>query len=475
MKILLIKPPINPNLISTALYEPLELEYLAASISHHQVDIFDMRIENNLFKKLKSFEPELVGLTAYTCDYNLVKKLLKEIKNFDKRIKTVVGGHHATFMPKDFVLPEVDAIFMGYADSTFPCYIKALENPSEMRKIPNIGIVENGSVYFTIEENIKPEIEMLPLPARDLTKKYRKYYHDAVRNQLALIMSSRGCPFRCNFCACWKLMNGKCVMRSPESIIHELKNLPQKTDVIYFSDDNTFNDISRMWKLSDLIKKNGIKKYLQMYARADTIVKHPDLFAELKTSGLQFLTVGIESFQDSDLDNYNKKTSVKVNNEAIRILKKLGIYILAHLIVRPEYTREDFDKLFNYVHENKLFRPAFPVLTPLPGTELFEQTQDDFQIKNYDFFDFTHSILPTKLDSKEFYRQLSGLYKKSYSISRLAKHKLNRMISKNESTSFTSNTDGINILKIILVNLFTYRKFIKLRDSYQNIIVSGNK
>ena len=282
MKILLIKPPLNPNLLTTSLYEPLELEYLAASVNGSKVRILDMRIDNKLHRELSSFRPDLIGMTAYTCDFNITKQILKEIKEFDKSIRVVVGGHHSTFLPEDFVLPYVDAIFLGYADSTFPQYVNVFDDPEQIKKIPNIGIIDNGKVHFTKRETSEIDLDVLPLPDRSLTIKYQNKYHDPVRNRLALIMTSRGCPFRCNFCACWKLMDGKYVTRAPESIICELKSLPKETGIIYFSDDNTFSKVGRMWELSKLIKENNIKKKLQMYARADTIVKHQDLFEDFK-------------------------------------------------------------------------------------------------------------------------------------------------------------------------------------------------
>lgn len=466
MKILLIKPPLNPNLITASLYEPLELEYLAASVKSHDVRILDMRIEKNLHKELLNFRPNLVGITAFTCDYNIAKQILKEIKQFDNSIRTVVGGHHATFLPNDFVLPFVDAIFLKYADSTFPQYINAFDDPKQMRNIPNIGIVNKDKVFFTKQDITKPDLDVLPFPDRSLTSKYRHTYHDPLRNNLALVMTSRGCPFRCNFCACWKLMNGKYVTRTPKSILLELKSLPKEIDIVYFSDDNTFNDTSRMWKLSELIKKNNVKKKFQMYARADSIIKNQDLFEDLKVAGLQFITIGLESFQDKDLDYYGKKTSISINNQAIQILKKLDIHVLAHLIVKPEYTKEDFEQLYKYVKDNNLFRPTYPVLTPLPGTELYKETFNSFEITNFDFFDFAHSILPTKLAPKEFYLQLTNLYIKSYSISRYVKHRINRLFSLNKKKYFTDNTDGITIIKLLLVRIFTQATKNKLKNSY---------
>jgi hopanoid C-3 methylase len=456
-------------LITTSLYEPLELEYLASSIKNHNVRILDMRIDQNLDKELINFRPDLAGITAYTCDLTVAKQILRRIKAFDSTIRTVAGGHHATFLPGDFALPYVDAVFIGYADITFPQYVSSFDNPDQIKEIPNIGIVEEGKITFTKTKNYITDLNTLSLPDRSLTKKYQHKYHDPARNNLALIMTSRGCPFRCNFCACWKIMNGKVVLRSPESIINELKSLPESVNVVYFSDDNTFCNIGRMWEISRLIKENDIHKKLQMYARADTVVKNPELFKDLKSAGLQFITIGLESFQNKDLENYKKQTTISVNNQAIQILKEAGIYILAHFIVRPEYTKRDFKLLYRYVVRNNLFRPAYPVLTPLPGTELYEDNLDLLRDSNFDFFDFAHSLLPTRLSSKEFYHQLSRLYAKSYSIKRYLKYRGARFFHQ-KSNDIPINTDGINLGKLIAIYFFSKPMVIKLRNSYLDTV-----
>ncbi|UCE05287.1 MAG: cobalamin-dependent protein, partial [bacterium] len=236
MKILLIKPPLNSNLsyTTTTMYEPLELEYIAAAVDEYKVDIFDMRIEKDLIKKLRAFKPDVVGTTAYTCDVKTVKRILKEIKLYDNNIKTVIGGHHATFVPQDFAEPFIDTIFIGYADKSFKDYIDILANGGDIRSVNNADFVENGGIFFTEQHPINVDLDSLPMPARNLTQKYSRKYHDSLRNKLALVMTSRGCPFRCTFCACWKLMNGKYATRNVDSIINELKTLPDFVDLVYF-------------------------------------------------------------------------------------------------------------------------------------------------------------------------------------------------------------------------------------------------
>jgi radical SAM superfamily enzyme YgiQ (UPF0313 family) len=470
MKILFVKPPLNPNIFTYTKYEPLEFEYLAASVPEHEVDIFDMRIEKNLMKKLRTFEPELVGTTAYTCDVNTSKRLLKEIKNFNPGIKTIIGGHHATFMPSDFAESYIDTIFIGYADRSFKEYIDALENGEDLESVANIGLVRDGKILFT-ERKMNPlDLNALPIPARHLTYKYYKKYHDSYGKRSALIMSSRGCPYRCTFCACWKLMDGKYATRNVEGVAEELKQIPTLSKIIDFSDDNTFHNIKRAWQLVEMIKKHGIERKYKMYARADTIVKNPKLFENFREIGLEYLTVGFESINDEGLEEINKKTSVEMNEEAIRILKKLGIYVDAHFIIYPRFTKDDFSNLFKYVDEHCLFRNTFAVLTPLPGTNLYAENLEDLALRDYDYFDFGHSIFKTHLSRKDFYRQLANIYRKAYAPGRIFRYKLHhaQKVPENPDDFYAYNTDGFTFWMLVLMYIVAMPNFIKMLNIHKS-------
>ena len=159
-------------------------------------------------------------------------------------------------------------------------------------------------------------------------------------------------------------------------------------------------------------------------------------------------------------------TSVDLNNKAIQILKKCKINIIPHFIVRPEYTASDFDELFSYVDYNHLFKPVFAVLTPLPGTELYEETKAGFYLHNYDFFDFAHSVLPTTLARKEFYSYLFNLYKKSYSLSRFLKFRFEHRNKYLNKTDRLMLTDNISFIRLLLMNVLGRRQVIKIKHAY---------
>jgi len=209
MKILLIKPPLNPRLIAPSRGEPLELEYLAAAVPEHQVEIFDMRFDSRLAKKLGEFRPDFVGITGYTCDANTAKAVLKEVKKHNSRIVTGVGGHHATFLPPDFAAPFVDVIFLGMADISFKEFVRVMEAGEDIRSVNNLALRSGAGLFFTEPAPFAVDLNQLPFPARHLTDRYRNRYRDQWRNKTSMILASRGCPFRCHFCACWKLLQGK--------------------------------------------------------------------------------------------------------------------------------------------------------------------------------------------------------------------------------------------------------------------------
>jgi radical SAM superfamily enzyme YgiQ (UPF0313 family) len=470
MRILLIKPPPNRKLVAPSGGEPLELEYLAAAVKEHEVEILDMRFDRRLERKLEIMKPRFVGLTGYTCDANSAKQVMREVKKFDPGITTGVGGHHATFLPSDFALPFVDVIFLGMADLTFPEYIETLERGRDAAAVSNLALNKNGGLLFTQSAPFAVDLDRLPLPARDLTRQYRKGYHDQNGTRNAMVLTSRGCPFRCNFCACWKLLGGKYLVRSPESVVQEMTALPEDIEQIFFADDNTLHNVQHAWRLARLIRESGIRLKFSMFARADTVVKHPDLIRYLKECGLTSLTVGIESIRDEELAAMNKRTTAATNVRAIEILHEQRISIGAHFIVNPEFTREDFDRLFQYVDEHNLFRPVYTVLTPYPGTDLYLENQEKILIRDFDFYDVVHAIFPTRLGRREFYRELERLYLRTYSFRRYFRSIFRDFVLKlrNPKRSSASRPDRLPLVKLALLHLFLLPLLFRFRRIYKH-------
>ncbi len=424
MKILLVQPAKPEKALGGEdfhIFEPLALEYLAAGVAgDHDVRILDMRLDPDLDLVLRDYQPDVVGITSYTVHVNTVKRLFKQIKAFNADIVSVVGGHHATVMPEDFYTPCIDVIVIGEGVFTFREMMLRLEKKMDLSGIPGAVQVENGPIVIH-QGDQDTDLDAPPFPRRDLTSYYRHSYFSEWMRPLASIRTSKGCLFRCRFCALWKLTGGRYITRKPEHIVEELGVIEEKC--VFFADDESFLDTKRMELLADLIQQAGIKKRYFLYGRSDTVAKHPELIEQWKKAGLERVFVGLEFMRDGDLKSIRKGSTAENNETAVKVLKSLDIDILPTFIVRPEFNRSDFADLRNYCLDLDLNFIGFPVLTPLPGTDLYHEVKDRLITSNYDYFDFFHTLLPTTLPMKDFYRELTILYKRSRSL----KNRINLM------------------------------------------------
>lgn len=435
MRVLLVKPDSHMVAVRrfTRLFvlEPLELEYLAAGIHpEHDVRILDLRLERHpgrAFKKvLKEYRPEMVGFTGYSIQVRRIWGLARQTKRICPEALVVVGGHHATVSPSDFCVNEVDVIVKG--DGVFPCreILDARQNGNDLSEIPGLAFPRDGELIHTPKRPY-PSLDEFPFPVRDLVDRRRYFdiwihtkYHsgEPLRRQVAAIRTSMGCTHRCSFCAMWKINKGRYFTRSPQSVVEELSQI--KEDFIYLVDDESFLDSERMMEMADMIEKEGIRKRYFAWIRSQTVLENPELISRWRSIGLDRVFVGIESFRDDELKAYQKGSTARENEKAIALLKKNEIVVFVAFIVNPSYSLKDFSDLYNALDRYDGCEFSFSVLTPAPGTKLRETVKESMITDTFDFIDGWHTLLPTGLPIKEFYRQFVGLYREGrrHSLSR---------------------------------------------------------
>ena len=410
VRVLLVQPTTPPRAIAGDdwfVFEPLALEYLAAGLDGDaEVRILDQRLDGDLRSALEAFEPDLVGLTAYTVHVNTVKRLSETAKRWNPDVLTVVGGHHATVAPQDFRSPSIDLTVVGEGVLPLRRIVRHLKSGTPFGGIP--GVLTAGDDRFVpLDETVAGDLDALPEPARHLTAAHRsRYFCDWLR-PLASIRTSKGCPYRCTFCALWKLTGGRYLKRSPQRVVHELAGIAEEN--VFFADDESLIDAQRMKALAALIAESGIRKRYFLYGRSDTIARNPDLLEAWRKIGLTRVFVGLESFRDEDLVSVGKRSTTRDNERAVAILHDLDIDVYASLMLRPEFDRRDFRALRRYCRGLGLAYPSFAVLTPLPGTDLYDEVKDDLVTHDYDYFDFIHTLLPPRTTLKEFYRHYAWL------------------------------------------------------------------
>jgi hopanoid C-3 methylase len=415
LRILLVQPEYMENGVGfrlVAMPEPLHLEMVASMVPEHDVRILDMRLDDNIDAALRKFWPEMVAVTALTPEVYAAQKVLKQVKAFSEDIFTVVGGHHASLLPKDFYFPQVDCIAIGESELMFADLARGVADRRGLGEVPNI-IWQDRSGQF-IQNPItdaRVDLDAVPLPRRDLTEIYRPDYFFLFDKPDTSVATGRGCPYRCNFCSVHEFYHGRTSQMSPQRVLTEITQIP--TDHITFVDDNFLMNYRRENTLADMIKAEGLHKRFSMECRTDSIARHPELVEKWVDIGLYAVLLGLEGGSDAMLQQVNKSCQIDVNNRAIEILQENGVIIWGAFIVDPNWTEDEFKQLRDYVSEKQITHTQFTVLTPLPGTKLYESRSSDLLTRDYSCFDTLHSVLPTRLPREVFYQNFANLYRQT--------------------------------------------------------------
>ncbi|MEA3367824.1 MAG: cobalamin-dependent protein, partial [Planctomycetota bacterium] len=365
---------------------------------------------------LDAFQPDAVAVTCLTTEVYNAQDILQQVKRRREDVFTLVGGHHASLLPADFQQPYVDAIVVGEGERTFQELLAAIERAGGRPDEAALGQIDGliwqragGQWAASAQRALMPSLDDLPLPARHLAADHKDEYYFLFDQPHACIATSRGCPYRCNFCSVWKFYHKRCRYVSAERVVRELETV--EPTAVSFIDDNFLSHVPRAWKILELIRERGIRKTYGMQARTDTISKNPDLIAAWKEVGLETILIGFEGATQQQLDAVSKGATVEQNERTMELLDGLGVHMWGAFIVDPQFTREDFQTLKRYREQKGIIYPQFTVLTPLPGTDLYEEREHELLTRDYRLFDALHAVLPTRLPREEFYRHFASLYR----------------------------------------------------------------
>jgi radical SAM superfamily enzyme YgiQ (UPF0313 family) len=159
------------------------------------------------------------------------------------------------------------------------------------------------------------------------------------------------------------------------------------------------------------IKASGIRKYFTVQTRTDIICKFPHLIEMWKDCGDLAIFLGLESVTDEGLKAVNKKNTASNNERALEILKDLGVGFTPNFIVDPAWDRDDFARLRDWIERMGAYNSGFTVLTPLPGTDLWDDAYRQVTTHDWEMYDIVHAVLPTRLPLDEFYEEYSRLWR----------------------------------------------------------------
>jgi len=419
MKILLINPPNSGRSIPEERYgitsvkqifrgEPLALEVLAGNLGDHELRILDLKVNpDGLEAELSGFTPDIVALTAMTCEAQTVLRLATQIKQ-KRQTTVVVGGIHASADPDFFNCEQIDWIVVGLGKQSFSELVQALETKVN-QSIPGVARTTPGTpLSFQPRKFSRNDLAEQHPPRYDLVESYRpQYVLQTLGLQLGFVASAAGCPYDCSFCCISALTDGRYLTATIATVIRDIQQL--QTPVIRLVDANTFGNPQHALQLADAIESAGIKKQFLADVRSDTVVRHPELLKRWQEIGLRAVVIGFEEIDDTALGAMNKKSSAAINLQAIEILHRIGLTIVGDFIISPDYTEQQFDKLGDFVKQQQIDLPMHTILTPLPGTDLYRQLQEKIIIHDLDYYTLTNAVLATRLDEELFYQRYAAL------------------------------------------------------------------
>ncbi|HBG18630.1 MAG TPA: B12-binding domain-containing radical SAM protein, partial [Desulfobulbaceae bacterium] len=394
--------------------EPLALSVLAGNLAGHQVRIVDLKAEPEGMEKLAADGvPDLVGFTAVTCEANTVIRLAGEIKKrfAGKSPIVVVGGHHASCDPAYFNRECIDYIVMGLGKLSFRLLVDDLA-AGRTPDIPGVVRVRPGGVFSSSLRKYSEADLVDELPPRyDLVEAHRdKYVMSGVGGKVGFVVTAFGCTHCCAFCSIPSLTDGRYLGHSVEAILRDI-DLLGDIPLIRFVDANTFGDRAAARMLAERIIELSLGKKFVADVRADTVVADPDLLRLWHKAGLSAVVIGFEEIDDGRLDRMNKRSSLAKNLTALAILAEIGIRVIGDFIISPDYDRGDFERLGRFIDSSPIALPIPSILTPIPGTPLFRQLQQEITVTDLDYYTFSNAVLPTRLAPKEFYTLYSDLMK----------------------------------------------------------------
>ncbi|MDD2806805.1 MAG: radical SAM protein, partial [Elusimicrobiales bacterium] len=402
MKIALINPPFPPPplwiLLATRSYNyPLGLAYLAAYVRRagHEVKLFDpepLRMTpERMWKEVAEFGPDLVGITSVTPNFTIAKELALEAKKrFDCLV--VMGGPHPNALPRSTLLgvPGLDAVILG--EGEIPLAALAAEFDSagkvDFNKIPGAAFLEAWKYKETPRPELIADLDTLPSPARDLAD-MRLYYPNRWffgGKKSTTLLSSRGCPGQCTFCAniC---MGRKFRPNSPGYVVEEMAGLVKKYGLRHFKiyDDCFTANAGRAAAICDLLIERRLNITWEIMGRVNTLLDEA-LMVKMKRAGCRHIILGIETGSQRILNLMKKGTTLAMAEECCAKLRKHGIaYSNSFIIGNDGDTEETIMETIAFAKKLKSGVAAFVVMMPFPGTPLFDKYFKDYDKPDTDW------------------------------------------------------------------------------------------
>ncbi|MCC7210344.1 MAG: radical SAM protein [Candidatus Brocadia sp.] len=440
MNILLIDPPFYRFFNYYNRYFPLGLSYLASTLKKagHEVMIYDADCNKNAkgmdytrlpekyriyLKELKNpgnpiikeisetfqnYQPDIVGITVMTPKMASAFTVAALAKQYNRGCSVIVGGPHATLLPSEILKNsrDVDFVINGEGETVLLELINSLRaDNNSFSEIRGLSYRKGDDLVHNATRSFIDDLDCLPFPDREGLLGLDTYTSE----DMGLLMGSRGCPYRCSYCAT-QIWTRKVRYRSLANILEEIRYVHRRfgTRQFTFKDDSFTVNRKRVMEFCYALHDADLKINWDCNTRVDLVDQ--ELLKVMKKAGCNSIKVGIESGSERILELMDKGITLERICDAARLFRETGIHWTAYFMMGiPTETREDVKKTLDLLHT---IRPSFAsigVYEPFPGTRLFEIGVERGLVKqemSYEDF-FTH--IPSDYYLKDIKRRVDTM------------------------------------------------------------------
>ena len=360
-------PPTNELLAATHARQPgLEVLFLD---SQYEPERYDDLVASRFDGVLAVLIMSSTQSFRYDC------QILSKIKDINPGVRAILYGSHPTFMAEACLREEVvDFVVTREAEDTIRELLGLLVNGASTKDVLGIGF-RNETGQPVVNPH-RPFLNMndLPIPDRTLLPRNVDYFNPVVKRvPFATMFTSRGCPARCNFCTAPVFYGNKTRVRSADKIIEEMRSIRDLGYREIFFRDETFSAYKgRNMQVFDRMRAEKMGFTWVANGRVDMIDR--EQMVAMKQAGCHLLKFGVETGSQELLDRYKKGTTIEQAEETFRLAREIGIDTHAHIIFGgPGETVDTIATTVDFVtHTLKASTATFGILTPYPGTEIFD-------------------------------------------------------------------------------------------------------
>jgi radical SAM superfamily enzyme YgiQ (UPF0313 family) len=398
---------------------PLGLSYIGAALqaAGHDVSALDMTAEATtleaLAERLEHGQPKVVGISCTTISYGRAIQVARTVKAVIPDTWVIVGGPHVTFTLEETLAEPAFDIVVRHEGEAAMCELVACRlGKGSLPEIAGVSFRENGRIVHTPARPYVTDLDALPFPAVSL--------FPLDRYDVLPISTSRGCPFKCIFCAAGAFAGGHYRVRGPESVVAEVHTLWQKygRKSFFFVDDTLTGQKQRAKRICDLLEAQCPGIVWRCESRVNTV--DATMLACLRRAGCIGVQYGVETGSAQVLSQLDKYITLDQVAHAVELTLRAGIpeVTCSFIMGLPFDTVETVQQTFNYARQLKQLATAIghgaviinlTVLVPFPGTAVYQKADElGLQLLTRDWASYSDNdiLIETPHLSRRALRQL---------------------------------------------------------------------